>query len=411
MYKPFKYYHSLWIAWLLAIIPIPTFQNSYAYAGINHPYCYDDNQIMNAAALAPFFAALYQLEQTATMSVSQLTKLPIVHIGDSHLQTDALTSVLRERLQMRFGNAGRGLIFPYRVAKTNEPTSYTSSGNAALWEAKRCVYPDNPIPIGVSGITLHTTNPQAAITLQIRNTTQLDYSFERVKVFSDTHEQAFDLFVDGAQLNFSAGRFLRKIDMAKPTNTITLQNTQTNTAQQQLNFYGISFENLNNGILYHTVAVNGTQYAHLNKAAYFAEQLAELEPKLIIISLGTNEAFGKDFTTEQFTAEITQLVAKLRQNCPGVVILLTTPANSFKYKQPNIKMLAAADALKMFASNNKLPYWDLNTIGGTAHDWKNRKMLQPDGVHFTSSGYLFQGDLFHQALITAYSQYVADKSR
>ena len=93
------------------------------------------------------FDKMYQLASSQQQPIEKLLKVPIVHIGDSHLQTGVLTSVLRERLQMQFGNAGRGLVFPYQVAKTNEPVTFVSSSNV-IWEAKRCVFPDRPMPIG-----------------------------------------------------------------------------------------------------------------------------------------------------------------------------------------------------------------------------------------------------------------------
>ncbi len=52
-------------------------------------------------------------------------KLKIVHIGGSHLQADIYSDRIRKRLQtfQPGSNGGRGFVFPYTIAKTNNPTS------------------------------------------------------------------------------------------------------------------------------------------------------------------------------------------------------------------------------------------------------------------------------------------------
>lgn len=59
--------------------------------------------IINDSTLQTFFAKLQSGQQTVN----------IVHIGDSHIQGNMLTAEVRRLLQEKFGNAGRGLVFPY----------------------------------------------------------------------------------------------------------------------------------------------------------------------------------------------------------------------------------------------------------------------------------------------------------
>ena len=81
----------------------------------------DRNRIENDAHLQPFFERLYQLKRSGEGQVN------IIHLGDSHIQADFLTNVVRKNLQREFGNAGRGLVVPARVAGTNEPLNFRSS--------------------------------------------------------------------------------------------------------------------------------------------------------------------------------------------------------------------------------------------------------------------------------------------
>jgi len=75
------------------------------------------NKIENDSSLNSFYEKLYLLEKT------KMSRVNIAHIGDSHIQADHFSGAMRQKLQVKFGNGGRGLIFPYRVAKSNEPGS------------------------------------------------------------------------------------------------------------------------------------------------------------------------------------------------------------------------------------------------------------------------------------------------
>jgi hypothetical protein len=74
-----------------------------------------ENRIEQSAVLKPFFQRLQELENRKTHQVR------VLHIGDSHIQADFFTGWLRYLLQKRFGEAGRGLVFPYRQAGSQNP--------------------------------------------------------------------------------------------------------------------------------------------------------------------------------------------------------------------------------------------------------------------------------------------------
>ena len=48
-------------------------------------------------------------------------KFQVVQIGDSHIQPDIMTAQVRNSMQDKWGNGGRGLIPAFNLAKTNEP--------------------------------------------------------------------------------------------------------------------------------------------------------------------------------------------------------------------------------------------------------------------------------------------------
>lgn len=67
------------------------------------------NRIFNGSGLDSFYQRLQQLKKTKTGRVT------IVHIGDSHLQSDDLPGVVRKGLQEFLVMRGKELLFPKRL--------------------------------------------------------------------------------------------------------------------------------------------------------------------------------------------------------------------------------------------------------------------------------------------------------
>src|SRR5688572_17306689 len=143
-----------------------------------------DNQIQNAAHLDDFFEELLQLKVTGKGTVN------IIHIGDSHIQADYMTNVVRSDFQRDFGNAGRGLIVPLRVAGSNEPANIRTSSSAS-WKVKRCVTPDQALPIGIGGVTISNSQADTELSIRVNNTTVNNYSFNAVTLFFQKDVSSF----------------------------------------------------------------------------------------------------------------------------------------------------------------------------------------------------------------------------
>ena len=88
------------------------------------------NVISNAENLSGVMEKLYDLKTRKSRRIN------ILHIGDSHLQADFITSIIRNNLQQEFGNGGRGMVIPYKLTKTNGPADYNFS-STSLWQSKR----------------------------------------------------------------------------------------------------------------------------------------------------------------------------------------------------------------------------------------------------------------------------------
>jgi len=381
----------------------------------NYPFVKEElNVISNSGHLAGLMEKLYDLKINGKRTIN------ILHIGDSHLQADFVTSIIRTTLQSAFGNGGRGLIVPYRVARTNEPFNYHSS-STFHWQSKRCVFPNQPLPIGIGGLTISTTDSCADFTIKTVDDSVLKYSFNKVKVFYENDSVSYRFaIVDslGSKVGLFAPDsvdhfpYISFLSLQALTNTATIQIVKMAEVQSRATIYGVLLENGNPGIIYHTIGVNGAEFRHYSEALHFSEQTKALKPDLIIISLGTNEAFALNFNQDKFYADMQLLYSQLKKENPNACFLFTIPACSYRRKKPNPRLALAGKTIIRFTTDNNISYWDLQAATGgdnSAVNWKKNRLLRPDGVHYILAGYYLQGSLFCRAFLNSYNTYVANR--
>lgn len=425
--------------------------------------------IYNAETLDVFFQKLQDLE------VNQNRKINIVHIGDSHIQADLMTDMLRQKFQERFGNAGLGFVFPHSLAKTNGSSHVRFSSNAN-WNSLRNIYPNDGSPVGLSGVALFTNQNDFVIELTVRNE---NYIFNNLRVITPENKQLFGLanatktiviksnvsktlthkiksgetlsgiaqrykttvtkirqanglrnnnIRAGASLKIPTGEMeLQKIEM---TDFIPLENQPfisdyyyeyqhleatdkiyliPNKEHTSFALNGIVLENNQSGILYHSIGVNGAKYADYNKFPMFFEQLEALHPDLIIVSLGTNEAFDK-LCDQCFYEQLEEFLSILRAKHPNVAVLFTTPPPSlFKRRTPNNFVESYSNQIISNSLINRYSVWDLyRALGGNEAMQKlvDQRLIAKDRVHYSSAGYKEQGVLLFEALMETYQNYL-----
>ena len=374
------------------------------------------NHIENATiGLQRFYQRLAQLPLYPTGLPS--ARVSVVHIGDSHLQADEFSGRTRQELQRTYGNAGRGLVFPFHVAKADGSHSFrTFNKGGRLWWSRRLLSrPDSTLPVGLSGFVLATTDSNAAFVLRIPPQPGPDYRFTRLTLLRQASPTAFDWQVRTAQ-----GRLLGQLPGAGPARPgpllldslrsyVELRTVRANPRQTKAVLYGLLLENGQSGVSYHTIGVNGAAVRHYNRAPLFFEQLPVLHPDLLIIPLGTNDAYDSSFNPDVFGQRLDTLVSQLRRRCPQAEVLLTAPADSYRarrYRNPDLARRRAV--LRAYCQAHDLAYWDFAAVQGgygSIRAWQAHGLAQPDLVHFTTAGYQLQGLLLYLALQDGFASY------
>ncbi len=367
------------------------------------------NRIFNNTGLDSFYQKLYKLKKDSNSVVS------IVHIGDSHIQADFLSGVVRKEMQDFFGNAGRGLVFPYQVALSNAPQDIISS-SSIRWQFNRVAHPEIQINSGISGYAITTTAEAANIRVSLRTSFSDGLqTFNKMKFFLDTSARTSWIFqADNLDIPYTLSReendssVYREVELKQPITGFTLTSIPTSESKA---FYGVSLENSAPGVLYHTIGVNGARYDQYNIAPLFWKQLPALKADLYIISLGTNEAQRASFFESMFVKDLEGFLEKLRQTSPGASVLITTAPDSYRQRRASNKVLQSLNkSLSAYCNKKFIPLWDLYRITngyGSAYNWSRRGLMSRDKVHFTAEGYRLQGALLFNALAKGYNDYVS----
>ena len=188
------------------ILPVSAFSQPTVLANYREafPFIRHDLNVIdnNYKGLGRFYEQLVLLEKGKKHRVN------IVHIGDSHLQADWFSGVVRMELQRTFGIAGRGLVFPYSVAKTNTPEDIYSYSNVQ-WSRRRNIESSGSIPSGISGFGLRAYTSDFILKLSLgENPYLIDYSFDKIQLFTEPGKDAFDIILSpnpGMSLHFTKG--------------------------------------------------------------------------------------------------------------------------------------------------------------------------------------------------------------
>ena len=402
--------------------------------------------LINPDALICFYEKLAQIKTLDLTSQNQ--KINFVHIGDSHIQADLMTNVVRKRLQKEYGNGGRGLVFPYNLAKTNGPWDVRFSSNGSF-NSFRNVKPLSTENIGLTGILLQTKKDDFAIEL---NAKEQDNYFTRIKILTPDNAGSFDLATakktivfesqvpktithkikSGDVLGAIADKYNISLSALKRANGLKSNNIRagktlkipTNEKQNRSisrsefipldiqndafsHFYesenvldkiylipnkdentfelnGIVLENNKNGILYHNSGVNGAKFSDYNKYPLFFEQLKALHPDVLVLSFGTNESFDH-MKAEDFIAQLDLFISNARKENPIVEIIVATPPPSlFKRKYPNTFVADYSKKIIELAYSRRVAVWDLYSDMGGLY-----------GVNHNAKAGLVGGDKVH----------------
>ena len=333
---------------------------------------------------------------------SKNKKISIAHFGDSHVQLDFFSFTLRHLIDSNFGNSGRGLIFPFSIAKTYSHRDFTSNytGN---WFSSNSIQNPPKIPLGVSGFVAKTSDENPTISFKFNQ--KLNNGPYTISLISQNDN--YDIKINDYTSYFN------KIESKDNSNIINfISNKSIDSLRIEFNklnsnddsnlfFYGLNIKKDTPGIIYHNLGVGGACFNALNQQVFFENQFKSLNPDIVILDWGTNDIIYKNNISDDLEFTIIQTIKKIRSISPNISIILTS-VQDMNYKGQNItKSKDFSDLIRKIAIQEDCIFYDWFYISGgrfSMKKWDEFLLARKDNIHLTALGYKIKAELFFNAI-------------
>ncbi|WP_062059890.1 GDSL-type esterase/lipase family protein [Aquimarina longa] len=408
--------NTLFVFIWLFTLSIPALSQTYLLDSIESNYSFINwkaNKI-KMVEKSPAFKTFFKKLDTIARGGEE--DLHIFHIGGSHIQADIYSNRLRSYLQTMTPTATgqRGFIYPYSIAKTNNPGNYKVKydGN---WRGYRCSVRKDSIAWGLSGVTAVLKDSISNVKIIANGNTYHDnmYDFNKIRIFYDNwstdYEISFkqDSLVSEIKENKTAHYIEYTLHKTVKEIEFCIRKTE-DIPNAEFLMMGIELMNENKGIQYTSIGVNGGSFSFYKRCRYFEEQLRLYTPDLFIVSIGTNDAYHPDFNPKKYKEYYTDLIKLIQRANPNCAVLLTVPNDSYyKRKIPNPRTRIAQKIIYEVAKEQQMAVWDFYEIMGgfnSSQSWYTHKLMPRDRIHFTVPGYRIKADLLLQAIANSWEK-------
>lgn len=396
-------------------------------------------------ALKHFFRTLERIDSGETGATAK-----ILQIGDSHTASDTSTGRMRVLLQDRFGDAGRGFAHPGMPWHDfrQEQMIY---GMAGEWDVYRILYEHSIGPWSVGGVRLESNDPGAIITRRTCTDCRGGTHFGQLTVhyLKRPGGGSFDILLDS--------RKVATIDTHAKYEQLGIHTVNTHDGAHhvilRVNSYapvalfGISTTSKSGGIVYSALGINGAQAQHyLRTDPEFTRAAVEnIDPDLLILALGPNAAFSRDYRVknpedniiglleklEHYRDQYRKLLRKLKAGAPDASCLVLLPPDlkarnsgmpcsewtfgpgpidtPLCITPPPYNYGGIINAQRHAAAiEGCATYEQQRAMGGEGSFsiWQQLGLAQGDGIHFTDAGYDLLADNLYTDLMKAYERWL-----
>ncbi|MBC7448304.1 MAG: hypothetical protein H7330_09620 [Hymenobacteraceae bacterium] len=380
-------------------------------------------------ALASFFGALRQLPRTQDL-------IRVLHIGDSQLEGDRVTSYLRERFQRQFGGCGPGLV---SVAEVNEARLTVQVRPKGPWKKYASYGPrkkaphlkyglldvyfrfnTGPVRTDSAGRPLGTSGAASARYLLPKRGYGAAARPEVARVLYRNPGAPFTLQVraDGADLTeaqaIGAADTLGFTAVALPAGVKQIE-TKFSAEGSSPDILGVCLD-CRQGVAVDNASLRGsscTEFGRMDMKFYGA-QVRQLGVKLIVLQFGVNVGAAEAASYKYYERMLRAQLAILRRATPGVPVLVIGVSDMSRRQngewrtRPSVEKVRAAQRAAAFATG--CAFWDLyGAMGGenSMPSWVAARpsLAQPDYTHFSGAGARIVGELLWKALIKEYDRF------
>ena len=345
----------------------------------------------------------------------------VMHYGDSQIEMDRITSVLRQRLQEMFGGSGPGMICAVkRIFSISVNQSY--SGNLVRYAlvSDSTSRKASHNRYGVLTQFCQTTG-QTTVTFSKSNNSQ---AYDKAKEISRV-SVLLGNNSDGFRVSLKAEDYQGEIKSCPAKSSATMLTWElpksvergTLTFQGNAEIYGIMLDG-GYGVAVDNDALrgcSGTIFTRISKPL-MKESFELTDTRLIILQFGGNRTpiIHNSNHISSYMRELDKQIKYFQEVAPQATLLFIGPADmgkSYNGKMGSYKcMNELNDSIKAMALSNNVAYWDMFHVmggeGSMAQYVKHKPPLgSPDHIHFTFLGAQEMGGNLAKSIIIYHDFY------
>ncbi len=346
----------------------------------------------------------------------------ILHYGDSQLEMDRISAVLRQDLQERFGGSGPGMVpmiqriptVSLSQSASGSLTRYAMVGDSLTNKASHKRYGPLTQFTEVSGNGTFTFNRT-----RNRYSQELVKSISKVSVLLGNNSAGFGMTLECDTLPVrkavidSAGSGVSLISWDMPRDVVKGTIRFSGNAE----IYGVMLDG-KGGVAVDNVALRGCAgyiFSSINRQV-MRESLAKSDTRLIILQFGGNAMPGiaSRKAISSYVKKIVMQFDYFKEVAPGAQLMFIGPADMCKSEDGNQVtwplLPQLNDSLKVNCLKNGVAYWDMfNVMGGpgSMRKWVSHSpaLAGPDHIHFTHQGALEIGNALARSFLLYHDFY------
>ena len=365
-------------------------------------------------ALDSFFASLSKTE-------TQGTQTRVCHYGDSPITNDGITSTVRRKLQLKFGDAGHGFILIDRPWGWYEHAGVIREASRG-WESDPMFISRGEHFYGLGGVSFTASAASASFSTAYEGEVGRSVSAFDLYFLTRPGGGDFDVAIDdqAAERVATASDEIKsgfhRVGVAEGPHKLAIKLVGNGAVQM----FGVTLESNHPGVQYDSLGVNGAfigLLAHYMDADHWAEQLRHRNPDLVIIGYGTNESQFERLPMDQYEMDTKEAIRRIRAALPDASIMLVGPMDRGArgsgggiVTRPMIPRLI--NYQRRIAAEMGCAFFDeFAAMGGegTVARWceARPRLMGGDFTHPTVQGAEIVGTLVYDAIIRAFEAYRA----
>ncbi|QGY46727.1 hypothetical protein GM418_24640 [Maribellus comscasis] len=404
-------------------------------------------EFIPSASYDSLVASIYKIELADTGKINlhrffqtlhDSTLIRIMHYGDSQIEGDRITSFVRNKFQVKFGGSGPGL----RPAL--QPYDYIFSAvqeNSDNWKR----YPiygkvDSTVEhdrYGVMG-AFSRFAPPASDTLPFRDSilydAELNISKSDISYKLTREYKHFRMFYGNAKRPVEMQLMVKADILLTDTLPAALEygviecQLPDSVSHISVRFsgydspdiYGIELAE-QQGVIVDNIALRGSSGTIFTKSDYLhsLKMYSDLKPGLFLLQFGGNVVpyIKNEKAIKNYGRWFKSQILRLQNLCPDAAIIVIGPSDmSTKEKDKYVTyeyLPVVVETLKEVALSTGCGFWDMyEAMGGynSMPSWVNAdpELARPDYVHFSARGARLVANMFYNALIFEYNNFLME---